>query len=88
MASRRKAVLIVSLALFLNFVFFLFSIWPYKGLEKLDPIQKPGNPEITIEHEINQEIYKTNLTTYITINVACLVLGMSAPVLLKRKTAR
>ena len=87
MAFRRKVVLLVSLALLINFIFFLFSIWPYKGLEKLDPIQKPGNPEVSIEHQINQEIYKTNLTTYISLNVASLVLGMSASVLLKRKSA-
>ncbi|MBU7005745.1 hypothetical protein [Phosphitispora fastidiosa] len=87
MAFRRKAVLLVSLALLINFIFFLFSIWPYKGLEKLDPIQKPGDPEVSIEHQINQEIYKTNLTTYISLNVASLVLGMSASVLLKRKSA-
>ena len=87
MALRRKVVLIVMLALLINFIFFLFSIWPYKGLANLEPIQKPDNPEVTIEHQVNQEIFKSNLTTYITINVASLVLGMSASVLFRRKSA-
>jgi hypothetical protein len=76
----------VTVALLLNFLLFLFSFWPYQGVTKEEPGRKPG---VTAEAkpEVDREAFKSNLITYVSVNVGIMALGISATILNKRKKA-
>lgn len=82
---KRLIVLAVAVALLINFLWFLLSLWPYQRLAKLDTARNAKGQTVRIESSINKEIYKSNVKTYVTINVGTLVLGISASLLVGKR---
>jgi hypothetical protein len=74
---------------FLNFLAYLFSIWPYSKPGKLVPIESSS-----IGHAINSttkvitdlDVVKANLKIYITISVVVLCLGFIMAFILRTKS--